>query len=213
MPPLRIDVRDVAVKSLRHWCGSARTGTQRGERRDGSNRRSNFDRRSPLKLQEEAARFFGRSESLGAKKRRISMSKRMLNFAVAAVIAAGIAGVSNVASATPVADALAIRNAVPASVEAVRWGGHGWGGHGWGGHGFGWGVGAGLLGGAILGGALAAPYYYGYNYYPPTVYGPGYYPAPVYGGDGVAYCARRYRSYDPASGTFLGYDGVRHSCP
>jgi hypothetical protein len=25
-------------------------------------------------------------------------------------------------------------------------------------------------------------------------------------------CARRYRSYDPASGTFLGYDGHRHSC-
>ena len=28
-----------------------------------------------------------------------------------------------------------------------------------------------------------------------------------------AYCERRYRSYDPASGTFLGYDGLRHSCP
>jgi hypothetical protein len=25
-------------------------------------------------------------------------------------------------------------------------------------------------------------------------------------------CAQRYRSYDPASGTFLGRDGVRHSC-
>ena len=25
-------------------------------------------------------------------------------------------------------------------------------------------------------------------------------------------CAQRYRSYDPASGTFLGYDGVRHAC-
>ena len=28
-----------------------------------------------------------------------------------------------------------------------------------------------------------------------------------------AYCASRYRSYDPTSGTYLGYDGVRHSCP
>ena len=27
-----------------------------------------------------------------------------------------------------------------------------------------------------------------------------------------AYCARRYRSYDPASGTFLGRDGLRHPC-
>jgi BA14K-like protein len=25
-------------------------------------------------------------------------------------------------------------------------------------------------------------------------------------------CAERYHSYDPASGTFLGYDGRRHSC-
>jgi hypothetical protein len=36
--------------------------------------------------------------------------------------------------------------------------------------------------------------------------------APV-AGDAVAYCSQRYRSYDPASGTFLGYDGVRHPCP
>jgi hypothetical protein len=25
-------------------------------------------------------------------------------------------------------------------------------------------------------------------------------------------CAQRYRSYDPASGTYAGYDGRRHSC-
>lgn len=25
-------------------------------------------------------------------------------------------------------------------------------------------------------------------------------------------CAARYRSYDPASGTYLGYDGYRHRC-
>jgi hypothetical protein len=30
-------------------------------------------------------------------------------------------------------------------------------------------------------------------------------------GAGVS-CARRYHSYDPASGTFLGYDGNRHPC-
>jgi len=28
-----------------------------------------------------------------------------------------------------------------------------------------------------------------------------------------AYCARRYRSYDAGTGTFLGYDGQRHPCP
>ena len=27
------------------------------------------------------------------------------------------------------------------------------------------------------------------------------------------YCSQRYKSYDPASGTYLGYDGQRHSCP
>jgi hypothetical protein len=32
-------------------------------------------------------------------------------------------------------------------------------------------------------------------------------------GNDQAYCMQRYRSYDPASGTFLGYDGFRHPCP
>jgi hypothetical protein len=30
--------------------------------------------------------------------------------------------------------------------------------------------------------------------------------------DSTAYCSAHYRSYDPASGTFLGYDGLRHAC-
>jgi hypothetical protein len=32
-------------------------------------------------------------------------------------------------------------------------------------------------------------------------------------GDSVAYCEAHFKSYDPSSGTYLGYDGVRHSCP
>jgi hypothetical protein len=133
------------------------------------------------------------------------MSKRMLNLSVAAVLAAGAATASDVASATPFADAFAIKKAAGTDVEKV------WG------RGFGWGFGAGFLGGAIIGGALAAPYsygryYYGPAYYPPAVYGPGYYPAPAPGGD-ASYCASRYRSYDPATGTYLGYDGLRHPCP
>lgn len=44
--------------------------------------------------------------------------------------------------------------------------------------------------------------------------------APVFGANSVyaadhatsSQCARLYHSYDPASGTFLGYDGRRHSC-
>jgi len=132
------------------------------------------------------------------------MSKRMLNMSVAAVLAMGVVAASNAASAAPFADALAIRKAAGTDVEKA------WG------RGFGWGFGAGFLGGAIVGGALAAPYYYGGPYYygaPYYPYGPGYYPAPGYGGDAASYCASRYRSYDPATGTFLGYDGARHPCP
>src|SRR5215468_5617802 len=72
---------------------------------------------------------------------------------------------------------------------------------------------------------LWAPGYYGYydGYYPGYAYSyePGYVYSPGYaysqgyatGGRDDAYCAQRYRSYDPASGTFLGYDGIRHPCP
>lgn len=31
--------------------------------------------------------------------------------------------------------------------------------------------------------------------------------------DEVAYCSQRFKSYDPASGTYLGYNGMRHACP
>ena len=87
------------------------------------------------------------------------MTNLVRNLAVAAVLAAGISSVASVASAAPVADALAIKNAVPATVEigAVappRMGRRGCG------------VGAGLVAGAIVGGALSSPYY---------GYGPGPY--------------------------------------
>ena len=42
---------------------------------------------------------------------------------------------------------------------------------------------------------------------------PGYYPPPPPPGDPVAYCMSRFKSYDPGSGTYLGYDGLRHPCP
>jgi hypothetical protein len=74
-------------------------------------------------------------------------------------------------------------------------------------------VAAGVIGGMILGGIIAtqAPYYGNvpYGYYPP---GPAYQPYPM-GGDAVAYCMRRFRSYDPSSMTYVGYDGLRHPCP
>jgi hypothetical protein len=37
-------------------------------------------------------------------------------------------------------------------------------------------------------------------------------PAVVNNEEWLAYCHSKYRSFDPASGTYLGYDGVRHPC-
>ena len=100
--------------------------------------------------------------------------------------------------------------------------------HGYGrgnGVGVGLGVGAALATGAIIGGALNQGYYPAdpYPVYSDedagAVYvdqGPGYYdagPQVASGADTVAYCEQTYRSYDPASGTYLGYDGLRHPCP
>jgi BA14K-like protein len=106
-------------------------------------------------------------------------------------------------------------------------GGHGMGGHGggfhaggggyhggyypgggYGGGGYGYGAAAGvaaLATGALIGGAVAS---HDQGYYPP--YGDA---APAYGGDAVAYCQQTYRSYNPATGSYLGYDGVRYACP
>jgi hypothetical protein len=39
------------------------------------------------------------------------------------------------------------------------------------------------------------------------------YRAPVYRDDTAEYFANRYRSWDPDTGTYLGYDGYRHPCP
>jgi hypothetical protein len=131
------------------------------------------------------------------------------------VLATGVYSSANLASAAPMTGALVLKSAVPPTVEAVQWRhGHRHGyrhGHR---HGFG-GLAAGFAVGAIIGGALAAPYYYG----PGPYYDDAPPPAPAYSapapaaGDAVAYCMQRFRSYDPQSGTYLGYDGQRHPCP
>ena len=77
----------------------------------------------------------------------------------------------------------------------------GWG-WGWGYPYYGWGLGYGV----------GLGYGWGYPYYADTYY----YDAPVVysgGGGDAAYCAQRFKSYDPRSGTYLGYDGKRHPCP
>ena len=141
------------------------------------------------------------------------MMKFVPTLAAAAVLAASAAFTAP-ASAAPLSGAPTIKNAAPSAVTTVQWRGRGgrggfrggWRG-GWRG-GRSWGPGP-FFAGALLGGALFAPYYYDPYYYP-------YYPRRVYVrpyGDDVSYCMARFRSYDPASGTYLGYDGRRHPCP
>ncbi|MGB8607518.1 MAG: BA14K family protein [Bradyrhizobium sp.] len=139
------------------------------------------------------------------------MSTSLRILAVSALVATNVAMFTGAAGAAPIGQPLAFIKAVPSTTQSVQWrGGWGWGAP----------VAGGLIAGAIIGGALAAPY--GPGYYP----GPGYYGGPGYGpppgvayrpppveGDGVAYCMQRFKSYDPNSGTYLGYDGNRHPCP
>ena len=87
------------------------------------------------------------------------------------------------------------------------------------------GRGAGFVTGLAVGsafgyGAYADPYYYGDDYAYSDGYDAGYdtgYPVDTgvvvsSAGADPSYCAQRYRSYDPASGTYLGFDGLRHPC-
>jgi hypothetical protein len=123
----------------------------------------------------------------------MKFSHRSATLATAAVVA--------LAAATPVQSAPLKRDpilgtAVTSGVEQVRWRGHrhrhwhgGWHRR----HHYGWGpLAGGLAAGAIIGGAIANS---------------------QARADAVAYCSQRYKSYDPASGTYMGYDGYRHPCP
>jgi hypothetical protein len=83
----------------------------------------------------------------------------------------------------------------------------------------------GLATGVIIGGALASqprysePRYVEPDYYPEPeprviyrrqpVYAPSYEPWTQSWYD---YCSQRYRSFNPRSGTFIGYDGREHFC-
>lgn len=119
-------------------------------------------------------------------------------FASAVMVASGLwAGSASAADVSPTSDA-GLR------AERVQWRGDwhrgrdggSWEHRGWG-PGFSVGIG------------IGAPYYdYGYYDDSYVVVAPG-----RSDHDEVAYCQQRFRSYDPASGTYLGYDGRRHPCP
>jgi BA14K-like protein len=112
------------------------------------------------------------------------------------------------AAAAPISSPLGLQNAVAPPIETVRYRG-GRRGHYRGGR-YG-GVGLGLVAGAIISGAIIAAQQ-PYGYYGPG-YGPGYITDSPYAGNEVGYCQQRFRSYDLNSGTYLGFDGLRHSCP
>jgi len=133
-------------------------------------------------------------------------------------------------AAAPLSSSLGLQNAVTSSTETVQYR-RGWRGDYYRGDYYRGGyyrdggiVGAGLgiagagigLAGAIVGGAvIGATHPYGYEGYGPGYgYAPGYAAVSPYADGGeVGYCQQRFRSYDPASGTYLGFDGLRHSCP
>lgn len=121
-----------------------------------------------------------------------------------------------------------------ATASADSWGRHGWNRGGWDRpyyrhrHGHGDAVAAGVVGlaaGALIGSALSQPRYVepAPIYAAPPPPPPAYYPAPP---RGVAYrvgyepwsrgwyqyCSDRYRSFNPNTGTYRGYDGRDHFC-
>jgi hypothetical protein len=121
------------------------------------------------------------------------------------------------------------RSFAQAGAPRGNWnGGHWNGGGNW--HGGGYRRGGGFWPGAVAGATIGAlgsyAYYGGSRYYDDSyAYDTGYYDNGYYddgpsvavvpdtGGDSSAYCVQRFRSYDPASGTYLGNDGQRHPCP
>lgn len=122
---------------------------------------------------------------------------RTAKFLAAALVAAtAVIALPQSATSAPLMTDTILSGAVSASsgVENVQYYRRGYYGHRH--HGYGGtaaGVGIGLAAGAILGGAIAA--------------------SQAQAQQNAAYCAQRYRSYDPRSGTYLNRDGNRYPCP
>jgi hypothetical protein len=98
-----------------------------------------------------------------------------------------------------------------------NWAGRPGYGGGWNNAGWGYRPGYGLGAAAAVGAGVA------YGAYGNGYYGGGYYEEPTYSyqvsgpadsdSDAIAECARRFRTYDPASQTYIRSKGVRASCP
>jgi hypothetical protein len=148
--------------------------------------------------------------------------------AIAAAIAGGtmLALPAAAAPLAPASGAVAAAEGSSDLVHTVQWRRYGYGPRYYGyrrGPAVGAGIAAGIIGGALAAGALAAP--------PPPVYvypepAPIYVAPPVYAApvpraygysvedtDAVAYCASRFRSYNPQTGTYIAKGGVVRACP
>jgi BA14K-like protein len=68
-----------------------------------------------------------------------------------------------------------------------------------------------------IGWGYVPPFGLGFDWKYPYFYEEDYQPAPpplaVTPPEVRRSCAQRFRSYDPLSETYLGYDGLRHPCP
>jgi hypothetical protein len=146
--------------------------------------------------------------SLWTSEVHIMRAHRSAKLTIVIAVAGVLAMAALPAAAAPISTAAAgLHPANTGAVEQVRWRGGG-------------AVIGGLAAGMILGGIIASsPHYYGGPYYyygPPPYYAPppyyGYGPGPYGPPDWEAYCFSRYRSFDPYSGTYMGYDGLRHPC-
>jgi len=79
---------------------------------------------------------------------------------------------------------------------------------------YGFGTGARITG-PLAGPRVGLPFGYGYDRFDADFYAytHGYLGTSAAAPKSIQYCASRYRSYDPASGTYLARSGVRRSCP
>jgi len=64
-----------------------------------------------------------------------------------------------------------------------------------------------------IGWGYVPPFGLGFDWKYPYVYGPAPGEREQALSEADQYCMERFRSYDPATRTYLGYDGHRHPCP
>jgi hypothetical protein len=129
---------------------------------------------------------------------------RYAKLLAAALLAPSAPWLAGSAAAEPISADLLMQGDTTARTELVQWGG---------------GYGGGWYGPDTSAGVTVAPrssYGYGRSAYDDYAYDRGsvaVVPRASSDANETAYCQQRFRSYDPASGTYLGYDGLRHPCP